>query len=100
MAVDSKGTRSDPLPNKTNKPEPKVVWSAVGAYLASLVFLVLLNALTSNNNELLFDLLPDAIEVFVVPFVPGIVAFVSGFAARHQYRRAEVQSSTPPGNLD
>lgn len=75
-----------PLPVDTKKVAPKVFWSTVGAYLSGVVGLTLVNVFTANQNELLFAALPDPIETFVLPFVPGVVAFVSGFAARHQWR--------------
>jgi hypothetical protein len=76
----------NPLPVDTKKVEPKVFWSTVGSYVGGVVALTLVNVFTANQNELLFAALPDPIETFVLPFVPGIVAAVAGFSARHQWR--------------
>lgn len=97
MAADSTGTRTDPLPNNTNKVEPKVYWGALFAWIAGAVGLFLFDLVTANNNAVLVDALPDVVEWLVLPLIPAIGSFIAGFAARHQYRRAEVQGSLPPG---
>lgn len=89
------GTHSNPEPTATRKVEPKVWWATIGSYLAGVVGLCLVNAFTANDNELLFATLPDPIETFVIPFVPGVVAFISGFSARHQWRSTEVSQRRP-----
>lgn len=80
-----------PEPNNTNAVEPKVKWGAIGSYLAGVVGLALVNAFTGDDNSLLLEALPDTVEVLVLPFIPGVVSLVSGFAAKHQWRQAEVQ---------
>lgn len=99
MAVDSAGTRTDPLPNNTNKMEPKVKWGAIGAYLLGLVLLVLINAFTGDDNALLIEALPDYLEPFLLPLVPALASLAAGFSARHQYRNAEVPQR-PGAQLD
>lgn len=79
-------TPDNPLPPDTNKVEPKVWWATIGSYIAGVVGLAVVNLVTGNNNELLTRALPDWLEPFILPLVPAAVAFVSGFAARHQWR--------------
>jgi hypothetical protein len=83
-------TPANPLPADTKKVEPKVWFATVGAYLAGVVGLAIINAATDDNNKLLTDALPDWLEPFVLPVLPAVVAFLSAFAARHQWRKPEV----------
>ena len=79
-------TTINPEPANTNKVAPKVAWATAGAYFAGVVALALVNAFTANDNQLLFDTLPDVIEPFILPVIPAVVALASGFQARHQWR--------------
>jgi hypothetical protein len=80
-------TITRPEPASTNKVEPKVAWASIGTYIAGVVLLALVNAL-DENTTLLTDAIPDMFEPFLLPLVPALVALVSGFAARHQWRAA------------
>jgi hypothetical protein len=82
-------TPTNPLPSNTTKVEPKVKWSVLGTYLAGVVSLGLVNAFTADDNTLLIATLPDAIEPFILPLVPAVVAAVAGFFAKHQWRVGE-----------
>lgn len=84
------GTASNPEPVNTSKIEPKVKWASIASYLAGVLLLALVNALTGNGNELIMEALPDWLEAFILPLVPAITALVAGYSARHQYRSAEV----------
>lgn len=66
--------------------ESKVWWATVGSYLAGVVALAVVNAVTGDDNALLLAALPDAIEPFVLPVVPAVVSFIAGWAARHTPR--------------
>lgn len=79
-------TPSNPVRDSKAPLEPKVKWGALGAYGLGVVGLALTNVLTNNQNELLIYALPDAVEMFVLPLVPGLASLVAGFAARHQWR--------------
>lgn len=76
-------------PATTKRMEPKVKWAGIGAYVAGVVVLAIVNAFTGDNNALLIDSLPDVIEPFVLPVVPAVVAAISGYFAKHQYRVGE-----------
>lgn len=79
-----------PEPNNTSAVAPKVKWAGIGAYLAGVVSLSLVNAFTDNDNQLLIEALPDIVEPFLLPAVPAIVAAIAGYFAKHQWRQAEV----------
>lgn len=68
---------------------PKVKWAGIGAYLAGVVSLALVNAFTGDENRLLIEVLPDVVEPFVLPIVPAAVAAIAGYWAKHQYRSGE-----------
>lgn len=68
------------------KVETKVWWGTLGFYLAGVVVLALTNAFTANDNQLLIAAMPDVIEPFVLPAVPAVVGFITGWAARHTPR--------------
>lgn len=70
----------------TAKIESKVWWATAGAYVAGVVALAIVNAVTGDDNALLLAALPDAIEPFVLPIVPAVVSFITGWAAKHTPR--------------
>lgn len=82
----------DPIPahakpsTGSSKVEAKVWWATAGAYVAGVAALAVVNAFTGDDNALLLASLPDAIEPFVLPVVPTVVAFVTGWLARHTPR--------------
>lgn len=80
----------NPEPNNTFAIAPKVKWAGIGAYLGGVVGLALLGAFTGADNALLIEVLPDPAEAFILPAVPAIVAALSGYLAKHQWRRAEL----------
>lgn len=93
----AQGTVQNPLPNRTGIMEPKVKWGAVAAYVVSAIVLLIVNLLTANQNELLLEAVPDVYEAFILPLVPAISALAAGYAARHQWRQAEV-TTVPNSN--
>lgn len=64
--------------------EKKVTWGSVGAYLGGIAIMAVLNAVSSDGG--LVSALPDWLEVFVIPVVPAMVAFISGWIAKHTPR--------------
>lgn len=70
--------RVDPAPI-----ERKVTAATVGAYLAGLAGLAILNGIADAN---LIAGLPDLAEVMLAPLLPAAVAFLAGFIARHTPR--------------
>lgn len=89
------GTVNDPLPNHTTKVEPKVKYQAIAMYVVAALLLFIFELATGNDNELLTAVLPDYLEIFVLPLVPTIGGLVVAFYTRHQWRRAEV-----PGDIN
>ena len=63
--------------------ERKVTAATVGAYLAGLAGLAVLNGVADTN---LISVLPDLLEVMVAPLFPAGVAFLTGYIARHTPR--------------
>jgi len=92
----AEGTVNDPLPNHTRTVEPKVKMQAIAMYVVSAVLLFLFELATGNDNELLTALLPDYLEVFILPLVPALGGLVVAFYTRHQWRRAEVPGDVNP----
>ena len=84
----------NPKPASTNAVEPKVSAATLGAYVAGVLLLVLVQVFTDNDNELLLAVLPDALETFVLPLVPAVVALIAGFAAKHQWRSIPINNDT------
>jgi len=64
--------------------EPKVKWQAAAGYVTGVIALGLIAVL--QNGPFLVDVIPDALEVFVLPMVPGFIGLLAGYAARHQWR--------------
>ena len=73
-------------PAASGKVETKVWWATAGAYVAGVAVLAIVNAVTADDNALLVAALPDALEAFVLPSVPAVVSFISGWAAKHTPR--------------
>lgn len=90
-------TPSNPVADSRAPLAPKVKWAAIGSYVSGVVALALVNAFTANQNELLFASLPDPIETFILPFVPGVIALVSGYVAKHQWRSDDVTGTNRTG---
>lgn len=65
---------------------PKVKYTSIAMYLLGVVGLALTSAMTAADNQLLIEVLPDPVEVFALPLIPTLVAFVVGFASKHQPR--------------
>lgn len=59
----------------------KVTWSSAGSYLGGVALLAVLQAVQQDAD--LVAALPDPIEVFTVPLLPSLIAFVAGYLARH-----------------
>lgn len=93
----AQGTVENPLPNRTSVMEPKVKWGAVATYVVSAILLLLIELFTANQNQLLIAALPDVYEAFILPLVPAITTLAVGYAARHQWRQAEV-TNVPNSN--
>lgn len=79
--------------------EPKVKYGSIAMYVAGVVLMAIIAVFTENDNALLLDVLPDAVEVFVVPLIPTLVGFATAWASQHQYRAPEVGGSSPPTHL-
>lgn len=92
----SEGTVNSPLPNHTTKMEPKVKYQAIAMYVVSALILFLFELFTGNDNELLTAVLPDYVEVFVLPLIPVLGGLLAGWNARHQWRRAEIPGDVNP----
>lgn len=80
-------TITRPEPATTGKVEPKVAWASLGTYLVGVILLAVVNAL-DESSTLLSDAIPDMFEPFLLPLVPALGAFVSGYVAKHQWRAA------------
>lgn len=91
------GTVSNPEPPHTRAIEPKVKWGAVAAYALGALFLLLVELFTADNNALLLHVVPDFLEIFLLPLVPALASLAAGFAARHQWRSTEVGRTQAPG---
>lgn len=63
--------------------ETKVKAGAAFSYLAGLALLAVLNGTTDTD---LVSGLPDWIEAFVAPAVPGAASFLAGYLAKHTRR--------------
>lgn len=88
---------NSPEPINTSKVEPKVAWASLGTYLAGVIGLALVNAF-DEGSTLLTDAIPDMYEPFILPLVPALIALVSGYMAKHQWRvNARGQGSPPVG---
>jgi len=79
-------TLINPEPARTSKVEAKVKWATIGSYVVGVLGVALVNLLTGNENELLIEALPDAVEAFVLPIVPALSALVFGYQAKHTWR--------------
>jgi len=85
------GTRTDPLPNRTTKTEPKV-WAATGGgtagYVVASVILWALDAYVFTPGT--EGDMPWQITGAVQLACTAGLAWLAGRRARHQYRAAEV----------
>lgn len=72
--------------------EPKVKWASIAMYVSGALLMALVTLLTDNDNALLLAVLPDPVEIFVLPLVPTLAGLVAGYAAKHQWRHGEVQT--------
>lgn len=79
-----------PEPDNTSVIEPKVKLPAVAIYIAGVILLATADAFTANDNELLFAVLPDTVESFILPLVLVAVQLITGYFARHQWRTSEI----------
>lgn len=66
------------------KAEPKVKAATAGAYLGLLAVLTVLQTVSGNLD--LISFLPDWLETFLIPLIPGLVAYVAGYVAKHAPR--------------
>jgi len=79
-------TTINPEPADTSKVEPKTKLGVLGFYLSAVVLLAITDASTADNNALLLEAVPDALEWFILPLVPALVGFAASYAAKHQWR--------------
>lgn len=70
-------------PSDTKKAEPKVKAAALGTYVLGVLGVALFGAL--NQPDIIAGL-PDYVTAILVPLIPTIGAYVSGYSASHQYR--------------
>lgn len=76
----------NPEPARTRKIEPKVTAATVGSYVAGFLALFITNLATGSDNELISATIPDWLEAVLYPLLPAVVAFLSSYNARHQWR--------------
>lgn len=83
-----------PLP--VNGPvEKKVTWSAVGTYVVGVVLLGLSDLLGAHPEVV--SGMPEWLNAILMPLVPAIGAFASGYLAHHTPRPdLEAAPQTPP----
>lgn len=68
-----------------NQPvEKKVTWSSLGAYLGGVGLMAIVQVVSDDPS--IIGSLPDGIELFVVPLIPTIVAFIGGWVTKHTPR--------------
>ena len=79
-------TLINPEPAATKKTEPKVTAATVGSYVAGFLALLITNLATGSDNELISATIPDWLEAILDPLIPALVAFLSGYQAKHQWR--------------
>jgi hypothetical protein len=75
-----------PEPANTRKIEPKVKWATIGSYLAGFLGLFITNLATGSDNELISATIPDWLEAILYPLLPALVALLSSYHAKHQWR--------------
>lgn len=90
-------TAPQPAPVAKSPVEKKVTWSTVGAYIASLVMLAILNAVGNDNG--LISGLPDWLEDILLPLIPAAISFLSGWSAKHTPRPDLPASGASASNL-
>lgn len=64
--------------------ERKVTAASAGSYLGLLAALTVLQAISADLDLIAF--LPDWLETLVIPLLPGLIAYVAGYRARHTAR--------------
>ncbi|TMR91451.1 holin [Nonomuraea basaltis] len=74
----------EPISYGKPKIERKVTASAAGSYLSLLAVLTVLQAINADLDLIAF--LPDWLESLAVPLLPGLIAYVSGYVAKHTAR--------------
>lgn len=78
------------VPANTGEMEPKVKWQAIAQYILGVVVVGTVGAVTDGN---IVAELPDYISMFLAPIIPVIGGLASGYAARHQWRAGEGQTT-------
>jgi len=79
-------------PAPTYPVEPKVKAQAIYGYVAGVLCLGAIDIL--SNGPFLISAIPSALQVFVLPFIPGLIGLLGGYAAKHQWRGTEEISSS------
>jgi hypothetical protein len=72
---------SNPATGTRSAVERKTTIASVVTYAACVGLLGLLNATTTAN---LIAGLPDVVEAFVIPLVPALVSFLTGYMVSHK----------------
>ena len=80
------------LPVNTTTVEPKVKWQAIAGYVIGVVCLGLVAVL--QNGPFLIDAIPAPLQVFILPFIPGVIGLLAGYSARHQWRAGEQEKNS------
>lgn len=83
------------MPASKGPVEKKVTWSALGAYVAGVVVLAVLQLVGADPT--LISGMPDWLEAVLVPMIPAVVSFVGGYVARHTPRPDLEDSQEPKG---
>lgn len=66
--------------------EQKVVASTGAAYVAAFFLTAFINGAQSEDHALLLGALPEWVEVVLLPLLPAVATFLSGYMARHTPR--------------
>jgi hypothetical protein len=76
----------NPEPALTMRVEPKVTWTTAGGYLATALAFLLNSLLSGDQMGVIATQLPAWLEAILLPLLPAVIAFLSGYQARHQWR--------------
>jgi hypothetical protein len=76
----------NPEPALTMRVEPKVTWTTAASYIATALGLILNSILSGDPSGIIVAELPAWVEALLLPLLPAVIAFLSGYQARHQWR--------------
>lgn len=76
------------------QPTRKVTFASLGAYLAGVAGLAVVNAV-GGHIDVLSAALPSWANMVLTPVVPGLIAFVTGYITKHAPNDV-LLATTPP----